>query len=104
MDAERAHIIQSRMNQAKFDDLSEYRSSSLYTESEKTMLDYVSELTKYKKVGRATFDRMAGFYSEREICEIVYLVASDHLFNLTKIGLKIHSDMLCDLKKKREYG
>lgn len=103
MDAERAHVIQSKMNRAKFDDLSEYRLSSLYTDAEKTMLDYVSELTKYKKVGRATFDRMAGFYSEREICEIVYLVASEHLFNLTNIGLNIHSDMLCDLKKKRNY-
>ena len=38
--------------------------------------------------------RMAGYYSEREICEIVWLVASEHFYNLTNIGLNIHSDML----------
>ncbi len=104
MDAERAHWIQASMNQAKFDDLNEYRSSSLFTDAEKAMLDYVSEVTKYKKVGRATFDRMAKFYSEREICEIVYLVASEHMFNITNKALNIQSDMICDLVKKRKYG
>lgn len=51
-----------------------------------------------------TFDRMAGYYSEREICEIVYLVASEHLYNITNIGLNIHSDMICDIAKKKRSG
>jgi hypothetical protein len=42
-------------------------------------------------------------YSEREICEIVYLIASEHLYNITNIGLNIHSDMICDIAKKRKY-
>ena len=41
------------------------------------------------------------YYSEREICEIVWLVASEHLYNMTNIGLNIHSDMLCDISRKR---
>jgi hypothetical protein len=40
-------------------------------------------------------------YSEREICEIVWLVASEHLYNITNIGLNIHSDMLCDIVRKK---
>jgi hypothetical protein len=44
---------------------------------------------------------MAGYYSEREVCEIVWLVASEHFYNMTNIGLNIHSDMLCDISKKK---
>jgi hypothetical protein len=40
---------------------------------------------------------MSDYYSEREICEIVWLVASEHVYNVTNIGLNIHSDMLCNL-------
>jgi alkylhydroperoxidase family enzyme len=65
------------------------------------MLDYVTELTKDKKVNPDTFARMSHHYSEREICEIVWLVASEHLYNMTNIGLNIHSDMLCEISRKR---
>jgi hypothetical protein len=44
---------------------------------------------------------MSGHYSEREICEIVWLVASEHFYNMTNIGLNIHSDMLCDISRKK---
>jgi MFS family permease len=32
---------------------------------------------------------------------LVWLVASEHVSNLTNIGLNIHSDMLCDTIKKK---
>jgi hypothetical protein len=51
-----------------------------------------------------TFARMSRHYSEREICEIVWLVASEHLYNITNIGLNIHSDMLCDIAKRSRSG
>jgi hypothetical protein len=31
-------------------------------------------------------------------------VASEHLYNITNIGLNIHSDMLCDISRKRNRG
>jgi hypothetical protein len=31
------------------------------------------------------------YYSERAICEIVWLAASEHLYNMTNIGLRICS-------------
>jgi alkylhydroperoxidase family enzyme len=89
------------MDEAKFDALEQYTTSPLFTEAERAALDYVSELTKEKKVNPSTFTRLLGFYSEREICEIVWLVASEHFYNMTNIGLNIYSDMLCDLAKKR---
>jgi hypothetical protein len=42
---------------------------------------------------------MSGFFSERAICEIVWLVASEHFYNMSNIGLNIHSDMLCDFTR-----
>ena len=102
MDIGRAVAIKASINEAKFDALDEYRTSSLFTEAERAALDYVTELTKDKKVNPNTFAQMARHYSEREICEIVWLVASEHLYNMTNLGLNIHSDMLCDISKKRK--
>jgi len=88
------------MNQAKFDALDGYGTSPVFNDAERAALDYVTELTKDKKVSPETFTRMSRHYSEREICEIVWLVASEHLYNMTNIGLNIHSDMLCDIAKR----
>jgi alkylhydroperoxidase family enzyme len=101
LDIGRSFAIQAAMNEAKFDALDQYRTSALFTEAERSLLDYVTELTKDKKVDPETFAHMAIYYSEREICEIVWLVASEHLYNMTNIGLNIHSDMLCDISKRK---
>ncbi len=95
IDACRAAAIRQSMNVAKFDALVNYNDSPLFTIAEKSALDYATELTIDKHVKPETFAQMAKHFSEREICEIVYLVASEHLYNLTNIGLNIHSDMLC---------
>ena len=102
IDIGRSFTIQASMNQAKFDALEEYRTSQLFSDAERAMLDYVTELTRDKKVDPETFARMRGFYSERAICEIVWLVASEHFYNMTNIGLNIHSDMLCDISRKKK--
>lgn len=102
MDIGRAFTIQAGMNQAKFDALEEYKTNALFSERDRAALDYVTELTKEKKVKPETFANLARHYSEREICEIVWLVASEHLYNMTNIGLNIHSDMLCDISRKRK--
>jgi len=102
MDIGRSFAIKEMMSEAKFDALDEYRTSALFTDAERAALDCVTELTKDKKVNPDTFARIARHYSEREICEIVWLVASEHLYNMTNIGLNIHSDVLCDLSKKRK--
>ena len=103
IDIGRALTIEASMNEAKFDALEEYRTSALFTDSERAALDYVTELTREKKVGTDTFARLSRHFSEREFCEIVWLVASEHLYNMTNIGLNIHSDMLCDLSKKKHH-
>jgi alkylhydroperoxidase family enzyme len=100
IDIGRWFTIEASMNEAKFNELEHYSTSPLFTDAERAALDYVTELTRDKKVSPDTFSRMSGYYSERAICEIVWLVASEHFYNLTNIGLNIHSDMLCDMRGK----
>jgi alkylhydroperoxidase family enzyme len=102
IDIARAIIIKSKLNEAKFNALNEYATSPLFSEAERALLDYVTELTRDRKVNPRTFERMASFYSERQICEIVWLVATEHVYNISNIGLNIHSDMLCDLALQKK--
>jgi len=101
MDIGRSFTIKAGMNQAKFDALEQYRTSPLFSDAERAALDYVTELTTHKKVSPDTFARLSRYYSERGICEIVWLVASEHVYNMTNIGLNIHSDMLCDISRMK---
>jgi alkylhydroperoxidase family enzyme len=101
IDIGRFFTIQASMNQDKFDALAEYSSSPLFNDAERAALDYVTQLTRDKRVDPDTFARLASHYSEREICDIVWLVATEHVYNMTNIGLNIHSDLLCDLAKQR---
>jgi alkylhydroperoxidase family enzyme len=100
MDAARYSAVHASMNVAKFDSLDEYETSPVFSDGERAALDYATQLTKYKQVSPNTFERLAEYYSERQICEIVWLVASEHLYNITNIGLNIHSDLLCEIKRK----
>jgi alkylhydroperoxidase family enzyme len=100
IDIGRSFTIHASMNQAKFDALEEYPTHSLFSEAERAALDYVTELTKDRKVDLNTFARLSRHYSEREICEIVWLIATEHVYNMTNIGLNIHSDMLCDIRRQ----
>lgn len=104
IDIGRYFTIKASMNEAKFDALGQYRTSPLFTDAERAALDYTAELTRDKKVEPETFSRLVRYYSEREICEIVWLIASEHFYNMTNIGLNIHSDMLCDVAKKPGAG
>lgn len=100
-DIGRYFVIKAQMNEAKFDALGEYRTSRLFNEAERAALDYVTELTKSKQVAPGTFERVRRHYSERAICDMVWLVASEHFYNMTNLGLNIHTDMLCDMARKR---
>jgi alkylhydroperoxidase family enzyme len=101
IDIGRAFVIKASMNEAKFDALDDYRTSDLFSDAERAMLDYVTELTRDKQVNPETFARLASHYSERAICEILWLVASEHFYNMTNIGLNVHSDMLCEIARKK---
>src|SRR5262245_42248667 len=100
-DSDRWAAIKESMNEGKFNALDQYDASPLFSAAERALLDYVTELTRDKRVSPEVFERMATYHSEQAICEVVWLVASEHLYNMTNIGLNIHSDMLCDITRKK---
>lgn len=99
-----AAINYLKMDEAKIDALAEFKTSPLFTDAERTALDYTTQLTRDKKVNPTTFKRLSEYFSEREVCEIVYLIASEHVYNMTNIGLNIHSDMLCKINPNRNQA
>jgi alkylhydroperoxidase family enzyme len=84
----------------KLDALDEYRTSPLFDDKERVALEFATELTETKHVSPETFAHVRRHCSEREICEIVWLVASEHLSNLSNHGLNIGSDGLCELGRR----
>lgn len=104
IDISRWAAIQASLNPEKFDELDRYHTSPYFTESERAALDYATELTKNKEVQPETFYQLSRYFSERKICEIVWVVASEHLYNITNIGLNIHSDMLCEINLKNKVS
>jgi len=97
MDIARWYAVKEFGDTARMDALSEYPTSPLFTDAERAALDYATELTKDKRVSPDTFARLQRHYTDREICDIVWLVASEHLYNISNIGLNIGSDGLCGL-------
>lgn len=87
-------------NLPKLDALHEYRTSPLFSDKERAALDFAAELTETKHVRPDTFAQLSRHYSEREICDIVWLVASEYLYNMTNHGLNIGSDGLCEISNK----
>jgi AhpD family alkylhydroperoxidase len=95
IDIARFFALKQRVSEEKIGALENYGESPLFTEKERAALDYVSELTRDKRVSPGSIERLKRHFSEREICEIVWLVASEHVYNISNIGLNVHSDMLC---------
>lgn len=101
MDASRWYVMTREPGDlARLDALPEYQTSPLFTDAQRAALDYATELTRDKQVRSATFARLTRYYNEREICDIVWLVASEHLNNMTNVGLGIGSDGLCELAQR----
>jgi alkylhydroperoxidase family enzyme len=101
IDIGRAQTIVASMDQAKFDDLNNYSTSQRFTAKEKVLLDFVTMLARDRKMEREMFENLALYYDERSICEIIWITASEFYYNIGNIGLNIHSDMLCDIAKKK---
>jgi alkylhydroperoxidase family enzyme len=95
IDISRWSAAQKSHSLAKLDALDAYQTSPLFSLAERAALDYATRLTRDKRVAPEVFHRLAEQFSDREICEIVWLVASEHVYNISNIGLNIHSDGLC---------
>jgi alkylhydroperoxidase family enzyme len=71
----------------RLDALRAYATSPDFTAAERAALDFATELAWGKRVEPETFELVGRYYSERQICDLVWLVASEHLHNMTTIAL-----------------
>ena len=95
VDIARAVAIRKHLGMEKFNALSEFRTSPLFSDRERAALTYVEEATRYKRVSDTTFETLRKHFSEWEIVEITWLNAVHNLFNLINLPLEIESDGLC---------
>src|SRR5581483_7290262 len=98
MDANRAGAANAAdSHRAKMDAIESYETDAAFSEAERAALDYASEVTRNKAVASETFASLARHFNEREICDIVWVISSEHLYNINNIALNIGSDGLCEI-------
>ena len=101
VDIARSMAIRERLGMEKFNALSEYLESPLFSGRERAALTYVEEATRHKRVSGATFEALRQYFSEREIVEITWLNAVHNYYNLINVPLEIESDGLCAIAQAR---
>jgi alkylhydroperoxidase family enzyme len=101
VDIAQAMAIRERLGMGKFNALSEYRTSPLFSDRERAALAYVEEATRHKRVSDATFEKLRRHFSKREIVEITWLNAVENYYNLINLPLEIESDGLCAIAQAR---
>jgi alkylhydroperoxidase family enzyme len=101
VDIARAVAVQEHLGMDKFNALSEYRTSPLFSSVERAALAYVEEVTRHKRVSDATFEELRKHFTEREIVEITWLNAVHNYYNLINVPLEIESDGLCAIADAR---
>lgn len=101
VDIGRAVAIRQHLSMEKFNALSEYLTSPLFSVRERAALAYVEEATRHKCVSDATFETLRRHFSERDIVEITWLNAVENYYNLINLPLEIESDGLCAIAEAR---
>jgi alkylhydroperoxidase family enzyme len=94
-DLKLAMAVREQLGLEKFNALSEYRTSPVFSPRERAALAYVEEATRNKRVTDETFAELRKHFNEREIIEITFLVAAESFYNTFNIALGIESDGLC---------
>lgn len=101
MDLAQAMAIREHVGMEKFNALSEYLTSPLFSGRERAALTYVEEITRQKRVSDATFEVLRRHFSEREVVEITWVNAIENYYNLINIPLEIGSDGFCAIAQAR---
>ena len=97
IDLAQAMVVREHLGMAKFNALSEYKTTPLFSDRERAALTYVEEITRHRRVSDATFENLRKHFNEREIVEITWLNAVENYYNLINIPLEIESDGFCAL-------
>ncbi len=100
-DLGRSMAIREHLGMEKFNALSEYRTSPLFSDRERAALAYAEEATRHKRVSDATFEELRKHFEDWEIVEITWINAIENYYNLINIPLEIESDGFCAIAQAR---
>lgn len=103
-DLGRSMAIRDHLGMKKFDAISDYRTSDLFSPKERAALTYAEEATRHKHVSDSTFNELRKYFDEREIAEITWINAIENYYNLLTIPLEIGSDGFCSIALARTNG
>lgn len=96
-----AFAVQQELGLEKFRALEDWRSSPLFSASERAALAFVEEATLHKQVSDATFEELGKHFDEREIVELTVENAVSNFYNLLNVPLEIEDDGLLALAQAR---
>ncbi|WP_231189588.1 carboxymuconolactone decarboxylase family protein [Haladaptatus sp. DYF46] len=95
VDLAQSEVIRENLGMEKFNALTEYQTSTLFSDREHAALAYAEEVTRQKNVSDDTFEELRTHFSDREIVELTWVNAFQNYTNLINIPLEIESDGLC---------
>lgn len=101
IDIAKSIAIQKFKQTEKFYQLNEFRDSDLYSPSERAALLLAEELTVVKAITDDTFENAKRHFTERQLAEISWLVATEHYYNMINLAFQLESDNLCAISTKR---
>jgi alkylhydroperoxidase family enzyme len=101
VDLGQAMAVRDHLKLEKFNALSDYKTSPLFSDRERAALTYVEEATRNKRVSDATFTELRKHFEDWEIAEITWINAIENYYNLINIPLEIGSDGLCAIAQTR---
>lgn len=89
--------INKKFSAKKFSEISNYKSNDVFSERDKSMLKYVSEMTKNVTVSDQSYNNLKRYFSDEEIIEITFVSSSQTYLNRLVKPLNIGSDELCQI-------
>ncbi len=99
-DIKRALAVRQKLGTTKFDALSEWKTSAVFSASERAALAFVEEATLTKRVSDATFAEARKHFDDREIAELTLCNAIENFYNLMNGALEIESDGLEEIARR----
>ncbi|MBP6019471.1 MAG: carboxymuconolactone decarboxylase family protein [Burkholderiaceae bacterium] len=84
--------LQEGMTQQQLDDLHDWRSSTLFTEKQRAVLDYTDAMTRHVQVPDDIFAAVKAKFEPRELVELTATIATYNMVSRFLEALHIHSD------------
>ena len=101
LDMKKANAVSAHLGLEKFEALPNYQESPLFDDRERAALDYVSEVTRKRRVSDELFETLRKHFDEREIVEITFANAVENFHNCMAVPLGLESDGLCAIAQSR---